>query len=75
MASVARTVPSSNVQKPQYMASVASHHQQQAPLGQSMDFSDPVIIIDRAAIFLTAEDYGATIKACLDSLLSNHLLM
>ena len=51
-------VPGSNVQ---YMASVASHQQQQAPFSQSMDFSDPVIMIDRAALFLTAGDYGATI--------------
>ena len=68
-------VPGSNVQQPQYMASVASHHQQQqqGPLSQSMDFSDPVIIIDRAALFLTTGDYGATIKVL--EILDKHLVL
>ena len=68
-----RTVPEKvPVQQPQYMASVASH-QQQAPLSQSLDFSDPVIIIDRAALFLTAGDYGATIKVL--EILDKHLVL
>ena len=66
------TVPGSNVQKPQHMASVVSH-QQQAPLSQSMDFSDPVSIIGRAALFLTAGDYGATIKVL--EVLDKHLVL
>ena len=66
------TVPSSNVQKPQHMASVVSH-QQQIPLSQSMDFSDPVSIIGRAALFLTAGDYGATIKVL--EVLDKHLVL
>ena len=69
-----RTVPETvPVQQPQYMTSVASHQQQQAPLSQSMDFSDPVIIIDRAALFLTAGDYGATIKVL--EILDKHLVL
>ena len=67
---VAEAVPA---QQPQYMASVASHQQQQAPLSQSLDFSDPVIIIDRAALFLTAGDYGATIKVL--EILDKHLVL
>ena len=63
------TSPGSNVHQPQYMASVASH-QQQAPLSQSLDFS---IIIDRAALFLTAGDYGATIKVL--EILDKHLVL
>ena len=70
---VPETVHSSNVQKPQYMASVVSHYQQQAPLSQSMDFSDPVIIIDRAALFLTTRDYGAAIKVL--EILDEHLVL
>ena len=70
---VPEAVPGSNVQQPQYMASVASHEQQQAQLSQSMDFSDPVIIIDRAALFLTAADYGATIKVL--EILDKHLVL
>ena len=70
---VPETVPGSSVQKPQYMPSVASHHQQQAPLSQSVDFSDPVIIIERAALFLTAGDYGATIKVL--EILDKHLVL
>ena len=59
-------------QKPHHVASVASH-QQQAPLSQSMHFSDPVIIIDRVALFLTAGDYGATIKVL--EILDEHLVL
>ena len=71
---VPETVPGSNVQKPHHMimTSVASH-QQQAPLSQSLDFSDPVIIIERAALFLTAGDYGATIKVL--EILDKHLVL
>ena len=60
---------SSNDQKPQSMAS--SH--QQPPLSQSMDFSDPVSIISRAAKFLTAGDHGAMLK--LLEILDKHLML
>ena len=42
-------------------------------LSQSMDFSDLVSIISRAAEFLTAGDYGAMIK--LLEILDKHLML
>ena len=61
-----------NVQKSQG-GSVASSHQQQQPVTQSMDFSDPVSIISRTAEFLTAGDYGTMIK--LLEILDKHLVL
>ena len=58
---------------PQSMTSMAGSHQQQPPLSQSMDFSDPFIIIDRAALFLTAGDYGAAINVL--EILDKHLVL
>ena len=46
---------------------------QKVSLTQNMDFSDPVIIINRAAVFLTAGDYGTTIK--LLETLDKHLML
>ena len=64
------TVPANALQKPQ---SVASSQQQQLPVSQRMDFSDPVSIISRAALFLTAGDYVAIIK--LLGILDKHLML
>ena len=64
------TVPANALQKPH---SVAYSQQQQPPLSQSMDFSDPVNIISRAALFLTAGDYVAIIK--LLGILDKHLML
>ena len=58
-------------QRPQSMASGCQ--QQQAPLSQSIDFSDPVGIISRAAVFLTAGDYGTMIR--LLEILDKHLVL
>ena len=55
-----REVSSFNVQKQQSMTTFTKH--QQTPLSQSIDFSDPVSIISRAAEFLTAGDYGVMLK-------------
>ena len=53
---------------------VSTHQQQQqASLSQSMDFSDPVGIISRAAVFLTARDYGTMIR--LLEILDKHLVL
>ena len=41
---------------------MASSHQQQPSITQSMKFSDPVSILSRAAEFLTAGDYGTMLK-------------
>ena len=46
---------------------------QKVSLTQNMDFSDPVIIISRAAVSLTAGDYGTTIK--LLEILDKHLML
>ena len=66
---VPKTLPISNTTRPHLMASC---HRHQTP-SQSMDHSDPVSIIDRAALFLTALDYGATIKVL--EILDKHLLL
>ena len=50
-----------------------THQQQHSLLSQSMDFSDPVIIIDRAALFLTAGDYVAAIEVL--EILDEHLVL
>ena len=65
-----RTVPASAFLKPQ---SMVSSQQQQPQVTQSIEFSDPVSIISRAAEFLTAEDYGAMIK--LLGILDKHLML
>ena len=62
----------SNVMKQQPMAST-HNQQQQVSLSQSMDFSDPVGIISRAAVFLTAGDYGTMIR--LLEILDKHLVL
>ena len=67
LGTVPKAVP---VQKPQPMI---SGHQQQATLNQSIEFSDPISIIDKAALFLNAGDYGATIKVL--EILDKHLLL
>ena len=59
-------------QRPQSMAS-GYQQQQQAPLSQSMDFSDPVGIISRAAVFLTAGDYETMLKVL--EILDKHLVL
>ena len=61
-----------NVLKHQPMAST-HNQQQQVSLSQSMDFSDPVGIISRAAVFLTAGDYGTMIR--LLEILDKHLVL
>ena len=64
----------SNIQRQQSMVSVATQQQQkQAPLSQSMDFSDPATIISSAAVLLTAGDYGATLKVL--EILDKHLVL
>ena len=47
--------------------------QQQTPSIQSLDCFNPVSIISRASLFLTAGDYGATIKIL--EVLDKHLLL
>ena len=59
-------------QRPQSMVS-SYQQQQQTPLGQNMDFSDPVCIIDRAAMYLHAGDYGVMIKVL--EILDKHLVL
>ena len=59
-------------QRPQSVAS-GCQRQQQAPLSQSLDFSDPVGIISRAAVFLHAGDYGAMLKIL--EILDKHLVL
>ena len=54
---------SSNVQKQQPMASV-DQPQQQASLSQITDFSDPISIISRVALLLTAGNYGTRKVRC-----------
>ena len=66
---VPEALPTSNATRPQLMAS--GH--QQLTLDQSIDLSDPVSIISRAALFLSAGDYGATIKVL--EILDKHLLL
>ena len=46
---------------------------QPAPLGQNIDFSDPVGIISRAAEFLSAGDYGMMLKIL--EILDKHLVL
>ena len=71
------SMKTSNIQKPQPMASVVRHRQQQqqsqATPSQSIDIYNPVSVIDRAALFLTAGDYGAAIKVL--EILDNHLVL
>ena len=62
-----QSVPS---QKPP-QSMTTNHHQ--VPLSQSMDFSDPVSIISRAALFLTAGDYGMMLKVL--EILDKHLVL
>ena len=69
LGTISAAVASPYVQEPQCMAC----SQQQAPLSQNVDFSDPDSIISRAAVFLTAGDYGATIK--LLEVLDIHLVL
>ena len=52
---------------------MVSSQQQQPQVTQSMEFSDPISIISRAALFLTAGDYGAMIK--LLEILDKHLML
>ena len=47
--------------------------QQQTPSIQSLDCSNPISIIKKAALLLTAGDYGATIKVL--EILDKHLLL
>ena len=61
-----------SIQRPQSMAS-GCQRQQQAPLSQSIDFSDPVGIISRAAVFLHAGDYGTMLKIL--EILDKHLVL
>ena len=63
---------SGSIQKQQPMASV-NHLQQQPPLSQNIDFSDPISIISRAALFLTAGDYGTAIRVL--ERLDKHLVL
>ena len=73
LVTVLKTVPGSDAQNVQPMASFASDQKQQVLLSQSADFSDPVSITSRAALFLTAGDYGATIKVL--EILDKHLVL
>ena len=70
LGTIPKAVPTTNVENPQ---PVTSSHQQQATLSQSIEFSNPISIIDRAALFLTAGDYGAAIKVL--EILDKHLLL
>ena len=60
---------SGSIQKQQSMASVS----QQPLFSHNIHFSDPISIISRAAEFLTAGDYGTTIK--LLEILDKHLVV
>ena len=53
------------------MASVSQ--QQQLSPNQNTDFSDPISIISRAALFLTAGDYGMMLKVL--EILDKHLVL
>ena len=59
------------IQKQQPVDSV--NQPQQTSNSQSMDFSDPVSIISRAAEFLTAGDYGMMLKVL--EILDKHLVL
>ena len=63
---------SGSIQKQQPMASVNEPQQQTSPT-QNIDFSDPVSIISRAALFLTAGDYGMMLKVL--EILDKHLVL
>ena len=63
-----------SIQKQQTVASVNQpQQQQQASLSQNMDSSDPVSIISRAALFLTAGDYGLMLKVL--EILDKHMVL
>ena len=62
---------SGSIQKQQPMASVSQ--QQQPPLRHSIHFSDPISIISRAALFLTAGDNGMMLKVL--EILDKHLVL
>ena len=61
-----------SIQKQQTMASV-NQPQQQASLSKNMDSSDPVSIISRAALFLTAGDHGLMLKVL--EILDKHMVL
>ena len=73
LGTVQGTENDSNALKQQPMVSTHNQQQQQASRSQSMDFSDPVGIISRAAVFLTAGDYGTMIR--LLEILDKHLVL
>ena len=69
-----KNLPStSSYQRPETRIGTNIYWQQQTPSIQSLDHSNPISIIKRAALFLTAGDYGATIKVL--EILDKHLLL
>ena len=66
------TVSGTNIQNPQSLISSQSQ-QRQSPRRQSIDLTDPVSIINAAAVFLTAGDYGTGIRVL--EILDKHLVL
>lgn len=60
-----------NIQNPQLLSNCMQQYQ--APHIQSMDLTDPVSIINAAAVFLTAGDYGTTVRVL--EILDKHLIL
>ena len=71
LGTVKGTVLGNNIQIPQSISS--QPQQRQSPRRQSIDLTDPVSIINAAAVFLTAGDYGTTIR--LLEILDKHLMV
>ena len=65
------TVSGTNIQTPQLISTQPQPHQ--SPRRQSIDLTDPVSIINAAAVLLTAGDYGTTVKVL--EILDKHLVL
>ena len=72
LGAVPGTVTSTNIQNTQSLISSQSQ-QRQSPRRQSIDLTDPVSIINAAAVFLTAGDYGTMLKVL--EILDKHLVL
>ena len=72
LGTVPGTVTSINIQNPQSLI-FSQSQQRQSPRRQSVDLSDPVSIINAAAVFLTAGDYGPTMRVL--EILDKHLVL
>ena len=66
------TVLGTNIQTPQLLTSTQPQ-QRQSPRRQSIDLTDPISIINAAAVFLTAGDYGLTVRVL--EILDKHLVL